>query len=144
VITTSSSNLKKLRNMAAILATLCGSAQCLSLWLLPISPALLMTALFGVVYILLGLGLFGISRFSLFLAIVALPLRSWFGLLPLSIPAWEVLRIAGDLAIGAMCIPVLWSSLHPDYRKVEPGADVKLEAQTDPRVLSTSSVIADA
>lgn len=111
--------------MAAILATLCGSAQCLSLWLLPISPTLLMTALLGVLYLLLALGLFGISAFSLVLAIVVLPLRSWFDLYPLSIPAWELIRVACDIAIAALCIPVLWSSLDPDHRPIEPGAKPK-------------------
>ena len=112
---------EKLRNMAAILATLSGAAQCLSLWLLPVTPTLLLTALSGVIYLILGLGLFGIARFSLLLAIALPLLRSWFGLFPLDIPAWELLRVACDIAIAALCVPVLWSSLHPDYRSIAPG-----------------------
>jgi hypothetical protein len=109
-------NPDKLRNMAAVLATLSGAAQCLSLWLLPVTPTLLLTALTGSLYLLLALGLFGISRFTLMLAITLPLLRSWFGLYPLDIPAWELLRVACDIAIAALSVPVLWASLDPDYR----------------------------
>ena len=112
---------KKLRNLAAIIAILSGASQCFSLWLLPTSTTLLLTALTGTLYLLLGLGLFGISRFSLFLAITLPPLRGWFGLYPLDIPAWELLRIASDLSIALLCAPSLWASLHPEHQKVEPG-----------------------
>jgi hypothetical protein len=122
VTNTARNDRKKLRNMAAIIATLSGAAQCLALWLLPVSPAALMTAFLGTLYLLLALGLFGISSFSLILAIVVLPLRSWFGLYPLGLEAWELIRIAGDLAIATLCVPVLWAMLDPTYRKVEPGA----------------------
>ncbi|MFT4768044.1 MAG: hypothetical protein ACI8RN_001174 [Glaciecola sp.] len=112
---------QKLRNLAAIVAILSGASQCMSLWLLPTTSTLLLTALTGALYLLLGLGLFGISRFSLFLAITLPPLRGWFGLYPLEIPAWELLRIASDLTIALLCIPALWASLHPEHQKVEPG-----------------------
>ena len=111
----------KLRNLAAILATLSGASQCLSLWLLPTTDTLLIIALMGTVYLILGLGLFGLSRFSLFLAIVLLPLRGWFGIFPLDIPAWELLRIASDITIALLCVPPLWASLHPQHQKIEPG-----------------------
>lgn len=118
---TPDSDPQKLRNLAAILCILSGSGQCLSLWLLPTSTSLLLTAVTGTLYLLLGLGLFGISRFSLFLAISLPPLRGWFGLHPLDIPAWEFLRIASDLTIALLCMPALWISLHPEHQKVEPG-----------------------
>jgi hypothetical protein len=111
---------QKLRNMAAIIITVSGAGQSLSLWLLPVTPGLLMTALLGSLYLLLGLGLFGTARLSLLLAIVLPPLRSWFGLYPLDIDAWELLRIAGDLAIAALCIPALWSSLDPMHHRAAP------------------------
>jgi hypothetical protein len=110
----------KLRNLAAILVTLSGAGQCFSLWLLPTTPTLLGTALLGSLYLLLGLGLFGIGRMSPLLAVVALPLRSWFGLMPLDIPAWEFLRIACDAAVALLCLPVLWASLDHRYREIEP------------------------
>jgi hypothetical protein len=122
---------EKLRNMAAILATLSGAAQCLSLWILPVTPVLLLTALTGAFYLFLALGLFGISRFSLLLAISLPLLRSWFGLYPLEIPAWELLRVACDIAIAGLSLPVLWASLEPDHRIVAPGLR-KQSADSEP------------
>lgn len=112
---------QKLRNLAALLTTLSGAGQGLALWLLPTTPSLLATALLGSIYLVLALGLFGISRLSLFLAVTLLPLRSWFGLFPLDIPSWEFLRVASDLAIALLCLPMLWASLDHDHEKVEPG-----------------------
>lgn len=118
--------------MAAILATISGAGQCVTLWLLPTTPGLLLIALSGSFYLLLGLGLFGISRFSLFLAIILPPLRGWFGIYPLDIPAWELLRIATDLSIALLCIPPLWASLHPDHQKIEPGLRDAAAVSEDP------------
>ncbi|GEM_PF-555779 len=101
----------RLRNLAAILSTLSGAGQCFALWLLPTTPMLLLTAWVGSLYLLLGLGLFGISRFSLVLAITLPPLRAWFGFAPLPIPAWEFLRVACDLGVALLCLPALWSGL---------------------------------
>lgn len=111
----------KLRNLAAILTTLSGAAQCLSLWLLPTTPELLATAFLGTLYLVLGLGLFGISGLSIILAIVLLPVRSLLQLAPLDIETWEFLRVACDLAVAVLCMPVLWAMLDPNYRKIEPG-----------------------
>ncbi len=105
-----------LRNLAAILTTLSGLGQCLSLWFLPTDPALLLTAALGTLYLLLGLGLFGTSRFSLVLAIVLLPTRSLLHLYPLDIEAWEMLRVACDIAVAALCLPALWVAIRPDSR----------------------------
>ncbi len=121
----------KLRNLAAVLTALSGSGQCLALWLLPTTPILLGTALMGSVYLILALGLFGISRLSLFLAVVFLPLRSWFGLLPLDLDTWEFLRIACDLCIALLCLPVLWLSLDHAHEKIEPGQRYLMK-QSDP------------
>lgn len=111
----------RLRRLAATITTVSGACQCLALWLLPTTPALLATSALGALYLLLAIGLFGISRLSLLLAITLLPLRSWFGVCPLDIESWEFLRVAADLAIALLCAPVLWASLDPDYRPVEPG-----------------------
>ena len=111
---------RRLRNLAAILVTLSGGGQCLALWWLPTTTTLLGTALLGSLYVLLGLGLFGISRLSLLLGVALPPLRSWFGLYPLDIDAWEFLRVACDLSIALLCLPPLWASLDPDYLKREP------------------------
>jgi hypothetical protein len=121
----------KLRNLAAVLTALSGTGQCLALWLLPTTPMLLGTALMGSIYLVLALGLFGISRLSLFLAVILLPLRSWFGLLPLDIPTWEFLRVASDLAIALLCLPMLWTSLGHEHEKIEPGQRAALRHLDD-------------
>ncbi|MEM6543404.1 MAG: hypothetical protein AAF680_00790 [Pseudomonadota bacterium] len=122
---------QKLRNMAAIIATLSGLLQCASLWLLPTTPVLLLTAFTGAVYVVLGLGLFGISRFSLLLAITAPPVRSWLGLFPLEITTWEWLRTAADISIALLCLPVFWASLSPDFESIEPGSRSMSADDTD-------------
>jgi len=111
---------KRLRNLAAVLTTLSGAGQCFSPWLLPVTPTLLATAALGFLYLLLALGLFGISRLSLLLAVAILPLRSWFALFPLNLEAWEFLRVAADLTIALLCLPVLWASLDYRHEKIEP------------------------
>jgi hypothetical protein len=114
-------NTLRLRNFAAILTTLSGAAQCASLWLLPTTETLLLTAILGAMYLLLALGLFGISRFSLLLAICLLPLRAWSELYPLEIPTWETLRGGFDILIALLCTPVFWASLDHRHEKVPPG-----------------------
>ncbi len=116
-----------LRNLAAMLTVLSGAGQGLSLWLLPLSPGSLMTALFGAAYLLLALGLFGRARFSLFLAIVILPMRSWFAWYPLEPHTWETLRAGLDIAIAALCVPVLWSALGPGYSGAPAGSAIDTE-----------------
>jgi hypothetical protein len=102
----------RLRNIAAIIAMVSGLGQVAALWLLPTDTTLLITGVLGGLYLLLSLGLFGVSRLSLFVAILGLSLRAWFGWSPLPIAAWEYLRAGADAAIALLCIPVLWDSLH--------------------------------
>ena len=116
---------RMLRNLAATLTTLTGTGQCLALWLLPTTPTLLGTALTGSLYLLLALGLFGMSRLSLLLAIALPPLRSWFGVFPLPTDSWEFLRIACDLVIALLCVSPLWVSLGPE--QLSPGPDAGSE-----------------
>ena len=106
----------RLRSFVALAAMLSGALQVAALWLLPTTMTQLLVALCGAFYLLLALGLFGVSRFSLFLGIVAPGLRAWFSLWPLPIEVWEQLRILVDCAIALGCIPVLWSSLRPDFQ----------------------------
>jgi phosphotransferase system glucose/maltose/N-acetylglucosamine-specific IIC component len=105
----------RLRNFAAILATLTGVSQAASLWFLPTTPVLLATALCGTFYLVLALGLFGISRFSLFIGAVIPVVRVWFGLWPLPIEAWEWLRIIAEVSLAAGCAVLVWVSLHPEF-----------------------------
>lgn len=59
-----------LRNSSALLITLSGIAHIASLWFRELTPETLMTALVGAVYLFIGIGLYGQSRFTLFTAIL--------------------------------------------------------------------------
>ena len=61
---------RTLRNSSALLITLSGIAHVASLWFQELTPATLGTALIGAVYLFIGIGLYGQSRFTLFTAIV--------------------------------------------------------------------------
>ena len=62
-------NFYSLRVLAAILITVSGLGQVAMLWFRELTGAALVDALVGVVYIIIGIGLQGQSRFTLFLAI---------------------------------------------------------------------------
>ena len=59
-----------LRMLAATLITLSGIGHIAALWHRELTEAALGDALLGAVYLIIGLGLYGISRFTLFVAIL--------------------------------------------------------------------------
>ncbi len=59
-----------LRTVAAVLICASGIGQIAALWLRELTGTALADGLLGSVYLVVGIGLFGQSRFSLFLAIV--------------------------------------------------------------------------
>ncbi len=59
----------RLRVLAAFLITLSGFGLVAMLWFRELTGAVLIDALLGVVYIIIGIGLQGQSRFTLFMAI---------------------------------------------------------------------------
>lgn len=107
--------LQRLRYVAAALALLSGCLQCASPWLLTTSPAVLLAALAGSLYLLLALGLLGISRLSLALAVMLPALRAWFDLATIPQADLDTLRLVIDLFLPLLCLPALWDTLHPDY-----------------------------
>ncbi|MBP6724964.1 MAG: hypothetical protein KA137_08990 [Halioglobus sp.] len=66
---TSQVHLFRLRVLAALLITLSGFGLVAMLWFRELTGAALIDAAVGVVYIIIGIGLQGQSRFTLFLAI---------------------------------------------------------------------------
>ncbi len=100
------------RQLAASIVTVSGVLQVASLWRNRLSEDVLLTALVGSIYLLIALGLFGRSRFALFVAVATcgssalllgpeLPLATWSSL--------QQLRIAGDAIAAVLCLHVLWS-----------------------------------
>lgn len=66
---TVSTNFFRLRLLAAILITVSGIGQVTMLWFRELTGEAVIDALLGVVYIIIGIGLQGQSRFTLFMAI---------------------------------------------------------------------------
>jgi hypothetical protein len=66
---TRNTSLFRLRNLAALLVTLSGIGQVAMLWFRPLTGAAVTDAVIGFTYIIIGIGLQGQSRFTLFVAI---------------------------------------------------------------------------
>ena len=66
---TRNTSLFRLRNLAALLVTLSGIGQVGMLWFRPLTGAVITDAVIGFTYIIIGIGLQGQSRFTLFVAI---------------------------------------------------------------------------
>ena len=70
----------RMRNIAATLLVLSGISHIAVLWFRDINEAALACALFGALYLIIGIGLYGQSRFTLFMAIVIPAAGAWFAL----------------------------------------------------------------
>lgn len=98
-----------LRNTAAILAILSGSGQIAALWFRQLTEATLLDALLGAVYLIIGIGLFGQSRFTLFMAIAIPGAMSGFLLATVSEPGQVMTaRIVNDGVLMLFSLVVLW------------------------------------
>ncbi|MFV0476328.1 MAG: hypothetical protein ACK5ME_00650 [Parahaliea sp.] len=102
-----------LRQLTAVLATASGFAQVAGLWLGNLAADTVLGALCGSAYLLIGVGLFGQSRFALFLAIalagsmLALTLQAGTGL-----TNTNQLRLFVDACIIAASTYILWKQRH--------------------------------
>ena len=63
-------NIIRIRNTAATLLTLSGISHIAMLWFRDIDGTALAAAGFGALYLIIGIGLYGQSRFALFMAII--------------------------------------------------------------------------
>jgi len=95
-------NYYRLRVLAAIFITLSGIGQVAMLWFRELTGANLVGAFIGVVYIIIGIGLQGQSRFTLYVAI-AVPVAALVLLLNTGTSApldtLQVIRLAMDLIV---------------------------------------------
>jgi hypothetical protein len=103
------------RYAAATIVAVSGVAQIATLWRYRLSEGVLVTALIGSVYLLIAIGLYGRSRFTLFLA--AGVSAACAGMLILSGLPWpwpvaQLIRFASDVAVVVLCGRVLWSVRH--------------------------------
>ena len=63
-------NTSRLRNFSATLITLSGVSHIAELWLRDLNAAAILNALLGATFLFIGIGLYGRSRFALFLTAV--------------------------------------------------------------------------
>lgn len=98
-----------LRGVAASLITLTGGTLVATLWLRDLTELAVIDACIGGVYLIIGIGLFGQSRFSLFLGVLV-PAASiaviWWTLQPVE-PVYR-LRMSVDAAVALFSLVALW------------------------------------
>jgi membrane-anchored protein YejM (alkaline phosphatase superfamily) len=98
-----------LRTVAASLLCLSGLGQIAALWLRELTAAALADALLGTVYLVISIGLFGLSRFSLVLAIVIPGAALSFILITSPQPEQVyILRMAIDAVVILFSSIALW------------------------------------
>ncbi|HEY6131725.1 MAG TPA: hypothetical protein VIV27_06880 [Halioglobus sp.] len=102
-----------LRNSAATLMCLSGIGQIATLWLRALTGTALVDGLWGTAYLVTGIGLFGQSRFSLFMAVV-IPAVATGALYYTVLQPGQAynLRMAVDAAVVLLCMIVLWQTRH--------------------------------
>ncbi len=105
-----------LRNTAATLMCLSGIAQFATLWLRELTGTALLDGLWGTVYLIIGIGLYGHSRFSVVMGIVVPSAATGILLYSLAQPGQAyTLRVAVDVVVVVLCAVVLWESRqHPN------------------------------
>jgi hypothetical protein len=103
-------NYSRLRVLAAVLITVSGIGQVALLWFSDLNANTLIGAFVGVVYIIIGIGLQGQSRFTLFVAI-AVPLAAAALLLNVvpggASSTLQIVRLTVDLLVVACSVLVL-------------------------------------
>ena len=106
---------RRLRRLAALLTLVLGCSHVIQLWLQPLDSTVIYTALFGIVYLLVSLGLSGQGRFTLWLGLVVPALGSYAGYLRYHLvgPApVTVAHIAASLLVVALCVTILYRTRH--------------------------------
>ena len=91
--------MRRLRTFAAILITLAGTALISALWFRELTETAVLDAVLGAIYLIIGIGLFGRSRFTLFTALVVPALDvAWMlqGTPAAALEPVQVTRLAAD------------------------------------------------
>jgi hypothetical protein len=97
-------NLTRTRNIAASLLTISGISHIAELWFRDINSAALAGAMFGALYLIIGIGLYGQSRFSLFMAIIVPATGLWLALQKNTIGAMPPLALIQTCIAGAVIV----------------------------------------
>ncbi|MEH6583211.1 MAG: hypothetical protein V7754_14815 [Halioglobus sp.] len=99
-----------MRDIAATLLTLSGISHIALLWFLDIDAMSLTGALLGALYLIIGIGLYGQSRFALFMAIIVPTGGAWLALREGSMISFNLLERT-QLAIALVVIVISASVL---------------------------------
>ncbi len=105
-------NISRLRNIAATLMTLSGISHIAALWLRELDLALVIYVAFGAIYLFIGIGLYGQSRFVLFTAIVFPIIGTTLGLSSHTLASFSALglgQLGVDIFVIVSCAAVLWA-----------------------------------
>ena len=105
-----------MRTAAALLVTAAGVTQMAAMWVRPLDAAAVTDMLLGAIYLIIGIGLFGQSRFTLYMAIAvpAVAVVLQLARNPFATSYWPLLRVLLDLAIIVCSARVLWRTQgHP-------------------------------
>lgn len=108
---------RKIRNSAALLMMLSGVSHVAQLWFRDLNAATLLTALAGMYFLLLALGLSGQSRFTLWITTISVSAGAVVrtGQLGTAAPdptlAWH---LALDVSIAALCLTILYRTHYAD------------------------------
>jgi len=98
-----------LRMLIATLMAASGAARIASLWFRDLDERAVAAVLLGAVYLVIAIGLFGQSRFTLFVAIVVPSTVAFLNLPQLALQQLlPTLSIALDLLMAALSVVVLW------------------------------------
>ena len=108
---------RKLRNLAAALIIASGLTHIAQLWFVRLEGTVLLTALLGVFYLLIGLGLAGQSRFTLWIAVV-LPATVGATVLGqltvVQITPLLVWHLLVDVVVASLCANILYRTRHAE------------------------------
>lgn len=97
------------RLLAAALVTTSGAGRVASLWFRELDETAVMSLLVGAVYLIIGIGLFGQSRFTLFVATAVCSTMGLSLLGRLSHLHWsQTLAALADVVVVVCCCMILW------------------------------------
>ena len=94
--------MQRLRTFVAILISLAGTAHITALWFRELTEVAVLDAVLGAIYLVIGIGLFGRSRFTLFVALVVPALdAAWMlhRVPPAALDGVQTARLAVDLLV---------------------------------------------
>ena len=108
---------RRLRSLAATLMLLSGISHVAQLWFNPLDTPVLISALFGMMFLLLSLGLSGQSRFTLWITIFAVILNGISGGTELDMQHVEPVlawHLAVDLVVALLCVYIVFRTRYSE------------------------------